>query len=192
MPDDRRSFAVTAIGVVHRPGWSDDATTASNEYFDPSAESVVEIYPEWEAGLAGIDEFSHLVVVVYLDRAEPCRPDEPLTHRVESLDDMPEVGLFGTRSPRRPNPLGLSYPRLLGRDGTVLRVSGLDAWPGTPVLDVKGYYVRDELRPDATAPDWLRRLWARHDADRGPQHDLATNHGRATGAAADVAATDRA
>lgn len=167
VPERRPSFDVTAIGVVHRPGLPDDATTAAGEYFDPFAESIVEIYPEWAAGLTGIEELSHLVAVLYMDRAAPRRPDEPLTHRVESLDGMPEVGLFGTRSPRQPNPLGPCYPRLLRRDGNLLRVSGLDAWPGTPVLDVKGYYLRDELRPDATAPDWLRRLWAQHDVERG-------------------------
>ena len=168
MPEPRPTFTVTAIGVVHRPGMPDGATTGPTEYFDPFAESVVEIYPEWAAGLVGIEEFSHLAVVLYMDRAEPRRPDEPLVHRVESLDGMPEIGLFSTRTPRRPNPLGLSYPRLLGREENRLRVTGLDAWPGTPVLDLKGYYLRDELRPDATAPEWLRRLWAQHDAARGP------------------------
>jgi len=171
MPDQRRGFGVTAIGVVHRPGWADDATTAPGDYFDPFAESIVEIYPEWEAGLAGIDEFSHLVVILYMDRADPRRPDDPLTHRVESDDAMPEVGLFSTRSPVRPNPLGLCCPRLLGRDGNLLRVTGFDAWPGTPVLDLKGYYVRDEQRLDATVPDWLDRLWALHDAARGPHRE---------------------
>lgn len=170
MPDQRPSFTVTAIGVVHRPGLPDGATTAPTEYFDPFAASLIEIYPEWAEGLTGIEEFSHLVVVLYMDHAVPRRPDESLTHRVESLDGMPEVGLFSTRSPRRPNPLGLCYPRLLGREGNVLRVSGMDGWPGTPVLDLKGYYLRDELRPDATAPAWLRQLWAGHDATRGPQH----------------------
>lgn len=182
MPDRRPSFTATAIGVIHRPGWEDDATTAEGAYFDPFAESVVEIYPEWAAGLAGIEEFSHLVVVLYMDRAEPRRPDEPLTHRVESLDGMPEVGLFGTRTPRRPNPLGLSYPRLLGREGNRLRVSGVDAWPGTPVLDVKGYYLRDELQPDAIAPGWLQRLWARHDAERPPRRERPIDGPRSTGA----------
>ncbi len=178
MADQRPDFAVTAIGVVHRPGWPDDATTAEGEFFDPFAESILEIYPEWAPGLAGIEQFSHLVVVLYMDRAEPRRPGDPLTHRIESLDDMPEVGLFSTRSPRRPNPLGLCYPRVLGRDGNQLRVSGVDAWPGTPVLDLKGYYLRDELRPDATVPDWLRRLWTRHDADRGPHLEWQGNDER--------------
>ncbi len=172
--DDRPQrpvFVVTAIGLIHRPGLPDDATTAPGEYFDPFAESIIEIFPEWADGLAGIEEFSHLAVVLYMNRAEARRPDEPLRHRIESLDSMPEVGLFATRSPRRPNPLGLCYPRLLGREGhagTLLRVTGLDGWPGTPVLDLKGYYLRDELQPDATAPEWLRRLWAEHDVTRGP------------------------
>ena len=168
MPDQRPSFTVTAIGVVHRPGLPDDATTGPTDYFDPVAESVIEVYPEWAAGLTGIEEFSHLALVLYMDRAAPRRAEEPLVHRVESVEGMPEVGLFSTRSPRRLNPLGLCYPRLLGREGNLLRVTGMDGWPGTPVLDLKGYYLRDELRPDATAPDWLNQLWAGHDAARGP------------------------
>lgn len=168
MADQRPSFTVTAVGVVRRPGWPDDATTAPTDYFDPFAESIIEIYPEWGAGLVGIEGVSHLALVLYMDRAAPRHPDEPLTHRVEAVEGMPEVGLFSTRSPRRPNPLGLCYPRLLGREGNLLRVTGMDGWPGTPVLDLKGYYLRDELRPDATAPDWLTRLWAGHDAARGP------------------------
>ncbi len=170
MSDQRPTFSVTAIGIVHRPGLPDGATTAPTEYFDPFAESTIELFTEWAGGLVGIEEFSRLAVVLYLDRAAPRRPDEPLTHRVESVGGMPEVGLFGTRSPRRPNPLGLCYPRLLGRDGNVLRVTGLDAWPGTPVLDLKGSYLRDELRPDATAPGWLQRLWAEHDSAPGRRH----------------------
>ena len=167
MPNPRPSFSVSAIGVVHRPGMPDGATTARGEFFDPFVESVVEIYPEWAGGLDGIDAYSHLVVVLYLDRTDPRRADEPLVQRVES-EDGPEVGLFATRTPRRPNPIGLCYPRLLGREGNLLRVRGIDAWPGTPVLDVKGYSLRDELRPDATVPAWLQRLWAGHDAARGP------------------------
>lgn len=169
MPDLRPTFAVTAIGVIHRPGLPDDATTGPTDYFDPFAESVIEVYPEWAAGLAGIEEFSHLAVVLYMDRAAPRGEGDPLTHRVESVEGMPEVGLFATRSPRRPNPLGLCYPRLVGRDGNLLRVRGLDGWPGTPVLDIKGYYPRDELRADAAVPAWLQALWARHDAERGAQ-----------------------
>jgi tRNA (Thr-GGU) A37 N-methylase len=71
------------------------------------------------------------------------------------------------RAPQRPNPLDISAPRLLRRAGCTLWVSGIDAWPGTPILDIKGYAPRDDLRQDATVPDWLERLWSAHDAERG-------------------------
>ncbi len=166
----RSTFSVSAIGVVHRPGMSDTATTDEGTYFDPFVESVVEIYPEWADGLVGIEEFTHLVVVLYMDRVKPLSQHEPIQHRVESLHGMAEVGMFSTRTPRRPNPIGLCYPRLLQREGNVLHVLGLDAWSGTPVLDIKGYYLRDELQPHATVPDWLHRLWLKHDLERGPDH----------------------
>jgi tRNA (Thr-GGU) A37 N-methylase len=54
----------------------------------------------------------------------------------------------------------------LRRDGNRLVVSGIDAWDGTPILDLKGYAPRDELRPEATVPEWLTDLWASHDAQR--------------------------
>jgi len=168
MADQRPRFTVSAIGVVYRPDLPDDAPTAQGEYVDPFAESVITVYPEWVAGLTGIEEFSHLVVVLYMDRAAPRHPDDPLTHQVEAAEGMPEVGLFSTRSPRRPNPLGLCCPRLIEHTGDTLRVTGLDAWSGTPVLDIKGYYPRDELRPDAIVPAWLRQLWRQHDAARRP------------------------
>jgi len=167
MAASRPTFAVTAIGVVHRPGKTDGARSEPGTYFDPFAASIIEIFREWEAGLARIEEFSHLVVVLYMDRADPLTPDMLMTRPVEGREDLPPVGLFATRSPCRPNPIGLSYPKLLGREGRTLRVSGMDAWPGTPVLDIKGYYLRDEQRLDATAPDWLATLWAGHDAVRG-------------------------
>ncbi|MGH2614493.1 MAG: TrmO family methyltransferase domain-containing protein, partial [Thermomicrobiales bacterium] len=82
-------------------------------------------------------------------------------------EGLPEVGLIATRTPRRPNPIGVAAPRLLRREENTLWVSGIDAWPGTPILDIKGYTPRDDLRPDATVPEWLTTLWALHDAERG-------------------------
>jgi tRNA (adenine37-N6)-methyltransferase len=154
---------VQRIGTVHRP---DDPTSAEGEFFDPSTPSVIEIDERWEDGLQGIEEFSHLVVIWYQDRASRRRTaGEP--RPPEGDDRYPAVGFFATRTPRRPNPIALSCPRLLERRGRFLTVSGLDAWDGTPVLEIKGYYPRNESRPDATVPDWLTSLWADHDATRG-------------------------
>jgi tRNA-Thr(GGU) m(6)t(6)A37 methyltransferase TsaA len=159
---EKQWFRVQAIGYVRRPGTGE---TAPDEYFDPWQESVLEIDDRWAAGLAGIEDFSHLVVFFYLDRAERRRTaGEP--RQAEDADGLTPVGFFSTRTPKRPNPIGIACPRLNHRDGNKLYVAGLDAWDGTPIIDVKGYYPRDEQRPDATIPGWLELLWSRHDAER--------------------------
>ena len=158
---DTRWFRVQAIGVVRRPGATDpDPET----FYDPWAETALDLLPRWADALDGIERYSHLFVIFWLDRVRRVRAARPL--RPEGRADMPEIGLFATRSPIRPNPIGVSAPRLLRREGATLWVSGIDAWPGTPILDLKGYTPRDDLRPEATVPDWLEALWALHDAER--------------------------
>jgi tRNA-Thr(GGU) m(6)t(6)A37 methyltransferase TsaA len=159
----RRWFRVQAIGTVRRP----EQETAPGEFLDPWAESVLEIEPHWAGGLAGIEGFSHLVVLFHLDRA-PRRRSVGTPRAAEDAAGASRVGFFATRTPKRPNPIGIACPRLLRREGNRLVVAGIDAWDGTPILDLKGYYPRDEDRPDATVPDWLTALWAGHDAERGP------------------------
>ncbi len=157
-----RWFRVQPIGYVRRP----DAPESDPEaFYDPWAETALEILARWEDALAGIEEYSHLLVIVWLDRAR--RPRKARPRVPEGRDGLPEVGLFATRTPRRPNPLGVSTPRLLRREGNRLRVTGIDAWPDTPILDIKGYAPRDDLRPDATVPSWLTTLWTLHDEERG-------------------------
>jgi tRNA (adenine37-N6)-methyltransferase len=156
-----RRFRVQSIGTVRRPGTT---TTEPGEFFDPWQESILEIDPRWEGGLDGLEEFSHLVVLFFLDRA-PRRRTAGTPRRAEDHSDASPVGFFATRTPKRPNPIGIACPRLIRREGNRLVVAGIDAWDGTPILDIKGYFPRDELRIDATIPDWLQRLWQSHDAD---------------------------
>ncbi|MGD9857993.1 MAG: SAM-dependent methyltransferase [Planctomycetaceae bacterium] len=157
-----RWFRVQSIGTVRRPH---DPGGDSGGFFDPAIPAKIEVDARWEDGLRGIEEYSHLVILFYLDRATRRRASgHPRT--AEGHADLPLVGFFGMRTPKRPNPLGLACPRLLAREGRMLSVQGFDAWDGTPVLDIKGYSPRDELRPDATVPDWLTSLWERHDAER--------------------------
>lgn len=146
---------------MRRPGIEEPDPAA---YYDPWAETALEILPRWAKALDGLEGYSHLYVIFWLDRVRRARAARAM--RPEGRDDAPEVGAFATRSPRRPNPIGVSAPRLLRREGTTLWVSGIDAWPGTPILDIKGYTPRDDLRPDASVPEWLEALWTRHDAER--------------------------
>jgi tRNA-Thr(GGU) m(6)t(6)A37 methyltransferase TsaA len=111
-----------------------------------TVEGELEILPEFEQGLLDIEGFSHLYVIWEFDRAEGY---QLLAH--PPSDDKPH-GVFATRSPQRPNPIGLTVVELLGRDGHRLRVRGLDMLDGTPILDIKPYLSNI---PD----DKLRRGW---------------------------------
>lgn len=117
-------------------------------------ESRIELLPPFVAGLCGLDGFSHIIALTWLhlvpseDRvAIVLRPGDP---------SQPPIGVFALRVPGRPNPLGCSVVPLLGVEGSVLRVRGLDAVDGTPVLDLKPYLPAYDSVPDAVLPGWAR------------------------------------
>ena len=110
------------------------------------AEGVLEIRGEFEAGLTDIEGFSHLFVIWAFDRSEGCT-----LMATPPSDDRPH-GVFATRSPRRPNPIGLTVVELLCRKGPALCVRGIDMLDGTPILDIKPYL-------SSVPPERLRRGW---------------------------------
>ena len=110
-------------------------------------ESHIDLLPGHAGRLRGLDDYSHVVVVFYMDLAAGA-PEKPESLPVEGVD----TGILATRSQLRPNHLGVAAVPLLGVEGTVLRVRGLDAIDGTPVLDVKPYLPRYDAHPDATVP----------------------------------------
>lgn len=107
--------------------------------------------------VAGLDDFSHLDVVFVFDRV--AESDVHLgARRPRGRADWPEVGIFAQRAKARPNRIGVSTCRLLGVDGLTLRVRGLDAIDGSPVLDVKPHVVEMGPREAVTEPSWMREL----------------------------------
>jgi len=110
------------------------------------AEGVIEIAPEFEAGLKDIEGFSHLFVLWLFDRSEGFE-----LVSTPPIDDRPH-GVFATRSPRRPNPIGLTVLELLRRDGGKLHVRGVDMLDATPILDIKPYL-------SSVPAEKLRRGW---------------------------------
>jgi tRNA (adenine37-N6)-methyltransferase len=117
------------------------------------AEGVVEVLPEFAGGLLDIEGFSHLFVIWVFDRSD----------RVELIGTPPcdttPHGVFATRSPFRPNPIGLTVVQLLGREGRSLRVRGIDMLDGTPVLDVKPYL--SSIPEETLKRGWLDAVTAR-------------------------------
>jgi tRNA-Thr(GGU) m(6)t(6)A37 methyltransferase TsaA len=109
-----------------------------DEVRDRNCDSDVVIYKEYEAGLEGIEDFSHLNIIFWMDRIR--RSERKLLKaRPRGHQDMPMLGIFATRSPHRPNPIGLTLVKLVERKGNILRVNGLDALNDTPILDLKPY-----------------------------------------------------
>jgi tRNA-Thr(GGU) m(6)t(6)A37 methyltransferase TsaA len=124
----------------------------------------IEIAPRWMAALDGLDEFSHINVLCYLHKMHGETP--VLQIHPQRNPDMPQVGLFATRTPLRPNPISLTVVRLIERQENVLHVQNLDMYDGTPVLDIKPYLTRGDQQLEATCPEWIHRLWAIHDKER--------------------------
>lgn len=118
------------------------------------AEGTIEILPEFAEGLLDVEGFSHFYVLWVFDRAEW---SGELTGKPPS-DDRPH-GVFATRSPRRPNPLGLTVVELLRREGRVLHVRGVDMLDGTPVLDLKPYL--SSIPAEDLRRGWLAQAEAR-------------------------------
>jgi tRNA-Thr(GGU) m(6)t(6)A37 methyltransferase TsaA len=138
-------YTMRPVGVVRTP-FAETSQIPKGRGAKHEAEGFVELEPEFAPGLLDIEGFSHLYVIWVFHASEGYE----LTG-VPPTDDRPH-GVFATRSPYRPNPLGLTVVRLLGREGNRLRLQGVDMLDGTPVLDIKPYL-------SSVPEDELRRGW---------------------------------
>ena len=111
---------------------------------------------ELEPALEGVKEFTHLFILYWLHEVPRNREQFLKTHP-RGRKDMPLLGIFATRTPHRPNPIGLTLVELLEITGNVITVRGLDAFNETPVIDIKPYDKWD-VPENARMPDWWRRL----------------------------------
>lgn len=135
----QQTLTLTPIGVI-RSDHEDPASTPIQPVCADGCRGRVEVFEAYAEGLADIEGFSHLHLVYWLHRAAP----GTLTV-MPFLEDV-EHGIFATRTPTRPNPLGLSVVRLVERRGRILLVEGLDCLDGTPLLDIKPYVERFDVR----------------------------------------------
>ncbi|MCF8885668.1 MAG: tRNA (N6-threonylcarbamoyladenosine(37)-N6)-methyltransferase TrmO, partial [Aigarchaeota archaeon] len=145
---------IKPIGVVR--------TDVGDEFVKDSLEGVVgriEIFKEYEGGLEGIEEFSHIIVLAYLHKVtEEQKKVLKVKHKRLlklgfSLDELPEVGVFCSDSPHRPVPIALTIVKLVRREENILHVEGLDLYDGTPILDIKPY-TPERIIKDITLPEW--------------------------------------
>lgn len=123
---------LTPVGVIRSPYRKRGDAPRQGRLSD--AESTIEIYPAYAEGLQDIEKNAHLIALYWFDRS-----DRSLLKATPPGSGV-EHGVFATRSPERPNPIGFAVVDLIRRDGNRLVVRGLDAFDGTPLLDLKPYY----------------------------------------------------
>ncbi len=137
-------FKLKPIGIVHSP-FKKKEDIDSKKYADAggfdSVRGELELFKEFEDGLKDIEGFSHLVIIFAFHESEGYRL------HTKPLLDTALRGVFSTRSPHRPNPVGMTVVKVIERKGSSLKVSGVDMIEGTPILDIKPYTSRDQKSP---------------------------------------------
>jgi tRNA-Thr(GGU) m(6)t(6)A37 methyltransferase TsaA len=146
-------FTPQPIGYV-RSSYKDTREIPKGLGAKHDAEGVLEVLPEFGLGLTDIEGFSHLIIMWVFDQSQGFE-----LLGTPPSDNRPH-GVFATRSPRRPNPVGLTIVELLSRDGTQLHVRGVDMLDGTPILDIKPYL-------SSVPAEKLRRGWLAEAEARG-------------------------
>jgi tRNA-Thr(GGU) m(6)t(6)A37 methyltransferase TsaA len=158
MVKSTEQMVLKPVGVIHT-----DASDTQIKEENREVEAVVEIFPKFEEALEGLDGYSHLFILSYLNKL---RPDQigPLqvkpkraTKRGFRLEELPPLGVFALDSPTRPNPIGLTLVRLLKRRNRKLFVAGIDLFDNTPVIDVKPYQPDYHVN-EYTVPEWYLKL----------------------------------
>ncbi len=139
--------AFQPIGLIHSSFSRAEQTPVQSSRSAAQGQAV--LLPEYEGGLRDLEAFSHIILLYFFHQAEP-----GYELMVKPYFDEEKRGLFATRYPRRPNPIGLSIVRLVRREGRVLHVEGLDVLDGTPLLDIKPYVPAFDCFPEASL-GWL-------------------------------------
>jgi tRNA-Thr(GGU) m(6)t(6)A37 methyltransferase TsaA len=153
-----QAISVRPIGYVRSP-YTETSQIPKGCGAQHEAEGVLDFLGEYEQGLTDIEGFSHLFVIWLFDRVDG------FDLLASPPTDTRPHGVFATRSPRRPNPIGLTVVRLIGREGCRLRVSGVDMLDGTPILDIKPYL--SSIPFDQLQRGWLAEAEQRR--DKSPQ-----------------------
>jgi len=162
MVDTTEKIVLKPIGVIHT-----DASNRQIKEEKREAEATVEVFPEFEEALEGLDGYSHLFIISYLHKLRPDQigflkvKPKRATRRGFKLEELPTLGVFALDSPTRPNPIGLTLVRLHEIDNRKLSVAGIDLFDGTPVIDIKAYQTDYEAK-QYSMPEWYHKIMNRN------------------------------
>lgn len=116
--------------------------------------SEIKLKDEYKGAFKGLNDFSHVIVITYLQQAT-YNKEKHLQRRPRNLEELPILGIMSQRGKNRPNPIGITSVKVIESNNDVLKVSGLDAINGTPVVDVKPYFPHYDCKKNVTTPEWV-------------------------------------
>ena len=146
MTSELPEINLKAIGIVR------SEIKLPSRYYSRDTVSEIVIDSSLTESLDNLDEFSHIIVIYWIHQSR--RPAPKKVHP-RGNPEHGLMGVFATRSPSRPNPIGKATVRLLERKKNILKVKGLDAIDGTPVIDIKPYIPGYDSVDNAQAPPWM-------------------------------------
>ena len=146
IPKEVDNIIFRPIGIIHSPYKTKEETPCQG--YRSHEEGEVEVFEEFEEGLADLDGFSHIILLYLFHKSDS------YSLKVKPFLDDSLRGLFATRHPRRPNPIGLSVVKLLSRRKNILRIAETDILDGTPLLDIKPYVPQFDQR-EKVKVGWL-------------------------------------
>ena len=141
-------WVIKQIGIIHTP-YKDMKDVPIQGVFKPEVEGVVEVFAEYEEGLKDIEGFTYIILLYYFHLSKDSK-----LKRKPFLDNK-EHGIFSIRAPNRPNPIGFSVVRLKKREKNRLYVAEIDVIDGTPLIDIKPYVPRFDVRING-GEGWLK------------------------------------
>jgi tRNA-Thr(GGU) m(6)t(6)A37 methyltransferase TsaA len=135
------------------------STSVKKEIDEEWGEIISEIMIDrcYEKGLIGLDNFSHIIVIFFMHKAN-FDINSHLTRKPQDRQDMPFLGIFAQRAKHRPNPIGISSVKLLSVKENIVRVQGLDAIDETPIIDIKPYFPIYDSMVNVKTPSWVDKL----------------------------------
>jgi tRNA-Thr(GGU) m(6)t(6)A37 methyltransferase TsaA len=145
-----QEIELSPIGIIHSPFREKQGMPLQSVRSQEAG--ILEVFREYELGLRDIEGFTHLIILYHFHQ------EAETGLLVKSYLEESVHGVFATRSPKRPNHIGISTVELIGREGNLLRVLGIDVLDGTPLLDIKPYVPRIDDRAEARC-GWLQHLW---------------------------------
>ena len=135
----KQTYQIFPVGVVHKN----------------KAQTEIEIYQEFSGALLGLDTFSHIVVLYWFHKNDTPEKRSILQVHPRKNKENPLTGVFGTHSPARPNPIAMTICKIQGVVSNRIRIANIDAFDGSPVIDIKAYIPDKEACTDLKLPNWV-------------------------------------